>query len=101
MTTLHVDGRSVEIARPDKVLFPDDGITKADLARYYRRISATPYAVRARTGAPVATPIDWHELGRVEPRTHRMANIVRRLAQRSDPSASDGLDAQSLASAAL
>jgi bifunctional non-homologous end joining protein LigD len=29
----------VEIKRPDKVLFPDDGITKADLASYYERVA--------------------------------------------------------------
>jgi bifunctional non-homologous end joining protein LigD len=28
----------VEITRPTKVLFPDDGITKDDLIKYYRRI---------------------------------------------------------------
>ncbi|MBD0281936.1 MAG: ATP-dependent DNA ligase [Thermoleophilaceae bacterium] len=30
---------SVEITHPDKVLFPADGITKADLAAYYERVS--------------------------------------------------------------
>ena len=30
--------RTVEITHPDKVLFPDDGITKADLADYYERV---------------------------------------------------------------
>ena len=30
----------VEISRPDKVLFPDDGITKRDLAEYYRRVAS-------------------------------------------------------------
>ena len=30
---------TVEITHPDKVLFPDDGITKADLAGYYERVS--------------------------------------------------------------
>ncbi|MFD5788481.1 non-homologous end-joining DNA ligase [Streptomyces sp. NPDC127037] len=28
-----------EISRPDKVLFPDDGITKAELAAYYRTVA--------------------------------------------------------------
>jgi bifunctional non-homologous end joining protein LigD len=30
--------RTVEITHPDKILFPDDGITKADLAAYYERV---------------------------------------------------------------
>lgn len=38
-TAFHVGGRTVEIHRPDKVLFPDGGWTKADLARYYRRVA--------------------------------------------------------------
>jgi bifunctional non-homologous end joining protein LigD len=29
----------VEISKPDKVLFPDDGTTKADLARYYADVA--------------------------------------------------------------
>lgn len=36
-TDLHASGRTVEIKRADKELFPDDGITKSDLADYYRR----------------------------------------------------------------
>ncbi|MFF0740038.1 non-homologous end-joining DNA ligase [Streptomyces sp. NPDC004111] len=31
--------RTVTVHRPDKVLFPDPGISKADLAAYYRRIA--------------------------------------------------------------
>ncbi|MEU0404790.1 non-homologous end-joining DNA ligase [Streptomyces sp. NPDC006197] len=40
MTTadIRVSGRTVEIRRAEKELFPDDGITKADLADYYRRV---------------------------------------------------------------
>jgi bifunctional non-homologous end joining protein LigD len=44
-----------------------------------------PYAVRAFPGAPVAVPIEWDELGRVEPRTVTMATLPRRLARRADP----------------
>lgn len=29
----------VEISRPDKVLFGDSGLTKADLAGYYERVA--------------------------------------------------------------
>ncbi|NVK43875.1 MAG: ATP-dependent DNA ligase [Oceanospirillaceae bacterium] len=34
-----LDGHRVEVSKADKVLFPDDGITKGDLARYYARIA--------------------------------------------------------------
>ncbi|MBT2387700.1 non-homologous end-joining DNA ligase [Streptomyces sp. ISL-11] len=37
--TLRAGRRSVRISRPDKVLFPGDGITKADLAAYYRTVA--------------------------------------------------------------
>lgn len=37
---LEVDGHEIPITHPDKVLFPDDGITKADLARYYARVGS-------------------------------------------------------------
>lgn len=50
--TLVVGRRKVEISRADKVLFPADGITKLDLAEYYRRVAdvALPhYAERAVT----------------------------------------------------
>ena len=35
--TLEVSG--VEVPRPDKELFPDDGLTKADLARYHATVA--------------------------------------------------------------
>ena len=37
--SVRVGGHSVEVSHPDKVLFPDDGITKRDLAEYYRRVA--------------------------------------------------------------
>jgi bifunctional non-homologous end joining protein LigD len=36
---LRVDGHEVSVTRPEKILFPEDGITKGDLIRYYQRIS--------------------------------------------------------------
>jgi bifunctional non-homologous end joining protein LigD len=38
-TTLRVGGRSIEISKPDKLLFPAEGITTGDLIAYYRRIA--------------------------------------------------------------
>ncbi|MFD3530744.1 non-homologous end-joining DNA ligase [Streptomyces sp. NPDC058664] len=37
--TLRASGRAVEIKRVDKELFPGDGITKGDLAAYYRGVA--------------------------------------------------------------
>jgi bifunctional non-homologous end joining protein LigD len=42
--TVTVDGHRIALSKPDKVLFPDAGLTKGDLVDYYRRI------------APVALP---------------------------------------------
>jgi bifunctional non-homologous end joining protein LigD len=36
---IRVDGREIEISRPEKVLFPEDGLTKGDLIEYYARIA--------------------------------------------------------------
>jgi bifunctional non-homologous end joining protein LigD len=37
---LRVGRRTVEISNADKVLYPDDGITKGELADYYRQVAA-------------------------------------------------------------
>ncbi len=47
---LAVDGRDVPISNPAKVLFPESGYTKLDLARYYLAVSAG--ALRAAAGRP-------------------------------------------------
>lgn len=37
--TLEVDGHTINLDSPDKVLFPDDKINKKDLVRYYEHVS--------------------------------------------------------------
>lgn len=43
--------RTVEVRRPDKVLFPEDELTKADLAGYYARLA--PFMVPELRGRPL------------------------------------------------
>ena len=40
MTTIRAGRRSIELSKPDKVLFPRDGLTKLDLAEHYRVVAA-------------------------------------------------------------
>src|SRR6476661_9793374 len=47
---LNVDGREIPISNPSKVLFPDAGYTKLDLARYY--LAVADGAIRAAGGRP-------------------------------------------------
>lgn len=49
----------------------------------YGQTAVAPYAVRARAGAPVATPLKWEELNgkRLTSQTYTIKNIFRRLAQ--------------------
>jgi bifunctional non-homologous end joining protein LigD len=39
VTAVRVGSHTVEVSNADKVLFPDDGITKGDVVEYYRRIA--------------------------------------------------------------
>jgi bifunctional non-homologous end joining protein LigD len=51
----------------------------------YAQTVVAPYSVRPKPEAPVATPIDWAELSRAEPRSYTVANLRRRLARKPDP----------------
>ena len=44
-------GERVQVSHPEKVLFPDDGITKADLVDYYRQVA--PLMLPLVSGRPV------------------------------------------------
>lgn len=62
----------------------------------YGQTAVPPYALRARPGAPVATPISWEEISRVEPDKYTITSIRRRLAQVEDPWAGLGRHRQTL-----
>jgi len=66
----------------------------------YAQTGVAPYAVRALPGAPVATPLDWSELGRARPRSTTIANLFRRLGRKDDPWADIDRRARPLAKAA-
>jgi len=50
----------------------------------YGQTVVPPYAVRARPGAPVSTPITWAELSRVRPAQHTIRTIGMRLSRGGD-----------------
>jgi bifunctional non-homologous end joining protein LigD len=51
----------------------------------YGQTAVPAYAVRARRGAPVSTPITWDELSRVKPAQFTITSVRRRLARRDCP----------------
>lgn len=64
----------------------------------YAQTAVAPYAVRAKPGAPIATPLHWSELSRsgLDSRSFRIGNIFRRLSQKEDPWKEIDSHAQSL-----
>jgi bifunctional non-homologous end joining protein LigD len=56
------------------------------LRNSYGATTVAPYAIRAREGAPVATPISWGELeSGADPRDWTIESIPDRIAQKDDP----------------
>ncbi len=57
------------------------------LRNSYAQTSVPPYALRAISGAPVATPLDWEELKEsgLHAQSYTAKNIFRRLTQQEDP----------------
>jgi bifunctional non-homologous end joining protein LigD len=57
------------------------------LRNSWGQTTVLPYSLRAKPGAPAATPLEWDELARggIGPRTYTLRNIRRRLGQRGDP----------------
>lgn len=64
-----------------------DRVFLDDLRNAYGQTAVGPYAVRAKPGAPVATPLHWNEAGDgdLDPQKYRIDNLFRRLAQTDDP----------------
>ena len=48
---LEIDGREVRVSNPDKVVFPEPGLTKLDLVRYY--LGVADGALRGAAGRPM------------------------------------------------
>lgn len=65
----------------------------------YAQTAVVPYAVRAREGAPVATPLEWDELAGSDmgPRRYGIRNLFRRMSRKEDPWKGMGRRARGLA----
>lgn len=67
----------------------------------YGQTAVAPYAVRAKPGAPVATPVDWPDLDAagLTSRRYNIREVPDRLARRGDPWARLGREAADLRAA--
>jgi bifunctional non-homologous end joining protein LigD len=62
------------------------GRVLVDAARNtYAQTAVAAYAVRAKPGAPVATPLFWDEVADAEPRGWTLRDVPARLEERGDP----------------
>ncbi len=56
------------------------------LRNSYGQTSVPPYAVRAKRGAPVATPLEWYELDEgIASQSFNIRNLFKRLSKKGDP----------------
>jgi len=56
------------------------------LRNAYGQTGVAPYSVRARLGAPIATPLTWEELKSLKAAdAYTITSILKRLAQKDDP----------------
>ena len=49
--TLDIEGHEVRVSSPDKFVFPEPGLTKSDVVRYY--LSVADGALRGAAGRPM------------------------------------------------
>jgi bifunctional non-homologous end joining protein LigD len=68
----------------------------------YGQTAVMPYSLRAKPGAPVATPLAWDELGagNLDAQRYHIGNLFRRLGQVEDPWADMKRHAAGIAAAA-
>ena len=88
------DRRTVE-ARKDK---RGDRLYIDVMRNAYAQTAVAPYSIRPRTGAPVATPLQWNELNSrgLRPDGFTIKDLPGRLAERGDPWADMRRHARSL-----
>lgn len=55
------------------------------LRNSYGQTSVACYSLRAKEGAPIATPLEWRELSKTKPDQYTIKNIFIRLARKKDP----------------
>jgi len=91
------DRLTVEMRKEDR----GDRLFIDTLRNAYGQNSVAPYGVRAKAGAPVATPLDWEEFSdtSTHSQTYTVENIFRRLGQKADPWEAIAGHAQSLGEA--
>lgn len=82
MADTYPDQLTVEIRKEKR-----EGKILVDFFRNaFAQTGVAPYAVRAKDGAPIATPISWAELKKISSSQHfTMKNIKRRLSSFKDP----------------
>ncbi|GFG49036.1 ATP-dependent DNA ligase [Mycolicibacterium agri] len=89
------DHRTVEMRKANR----GDRVYIDVMRNAYAQTAVAPYAVRARRGAPVATPLEWDELDRRGLRADlfTMLDVPKRVAEHGDPWGDIGRRARALA----
>ncbi len=81
-------GRHPDLLTTEQRLNKREGRLFLDIQRNaYGQTGVAPFTVRAKMGAPVATPLDWQELSdrNINSGSYTVANIFNRLDKKGDP----------------